>query len=47
MEFIIENLSQEEIDIMESSTIDWCPDYIGSNRRDIIVFFRKRQRCSY
>lgn len=41
MEFIIENLSPGEIDIMESSDIDWCPDDIGSNRSDIVVFSEK------
>ena len=25
-EYIIENLTKREIDIMESSDIEWCPD---------------------
>ena len=27
-EYIIENLTKREIDIMESSDIEWCPDDI-------------------
>ncbi len=38
MEYIIENVTNEEIDIMESSDIEWCPDYISSDNTDIVVF---------
>lgn len=38
MEFIIENLTNDEIDILESSDIEWCPDDIGSKTADIVVF---------
>lgn len=38
MEFIIENLTQKEIDILESSDIEWCPDDISADNTDIVVF---------
>ena len=38
MEFIIENLTQREIDIMESSDIEWCPDDMSGDTADIVVF---------
>lgn len=38
MEYIIENLTKREIDIMESSDIEWCPDDISSDSTDIVVF---------
>lgn len=48
MEYIIENLTKREIDIMESSDIKWCPDDISSNNTDIVVFTQKdRDRALY
>ncbi len=44
MEYIIENLTKREIDIMESSDIEWCPDDISSNNTDIVVFHPKGSR---
>ena len=41
MEYIIENLTKREIDIMESSDIEWCPDDISSDSTDIVVFNKK------
>lgn len=41
MEYIIENLTKREIDIMESSDIEWCPDGISSNNTDIVIFTQK------
>ena len=41
MEYIIENLTKREIDIMESSGIEWCPDDISGDNTDIIVFNEK------
>lgn len=38
MEYIIENLTKREIDIMESSDIEWCPDDISADNTDIVVF---------
>lgn len=38
MEFIIENLTQKEIDVLESSDIEWCPDDISADNTDIVVF---------
>lgn len=40
MEYIIENLTKEEIDILESSDIEWVPDDISANNTDIVVFER-------
>ena len=41
MEYIIENLTKREIDIMESSDIEWCPDDMSGNNPDIVVFNEK------
>lgn len=41
MEYIIEDLSEKEIDILEKSDIEWCPDDILSDSRDIVVFNEK------
>ena len=41
MEYIIENLTKKEIDIMESSDIEWCPDDMFGNNTDIVVFNKK------
>lgn len=41
MEYIIENLTKREIDIMESSDIEWCPDDISGDNTDIVVFNEK------
>ena len=41
MEYIIENLTKREIDIMESSDIEWCPDDILSDTSDIVVFSKE------
>lgn len=41
MEYIIENLTKREIDIMESSDIEWCPDDISADNTDIVVFSEK------
>lgn len=38
MEYIIENLTKREIDIMESSDIEWCPDDMSGDNTDIVVF---------
>ena len=48
MEYIIENLTRREIDIMISSDIEWCPDDISSDNTDIVVFTQKdRDRALY
>ena len=39
--YIIENLTKREINIMESSDIEWCPDDISSDNTDIVVFNKK------
>ena len=41
MEYIIENLTMRELDIMESIDIEWCPDDISSDNTDIVVFNKK------
>ena len=41
MEYIIENLTKKEIDIMVSSDIEWCPDDISSDNTDIVVSAKK------
>mgnify|MGYP007090638678 CR=1 FL=1 len=38
MEYIIERLTKREIDIMESSDIEWCPDDMSGDNTDIVVF---------
>lgn len=38
MEYIIENLTKREIDIIESNDIEWCPDDISGDNTDIVVF---------
>ena len=40
-EYIIENLTKREIDIMESSDIEWCPDNISADTTNIVVFNEK------
>lgn len=41
MECIIENLTKREIDIMESSDIEWCPDDMSGDNTDIVLFNEK------
>lgn len=41
MEYIIEKLTKREIDIMESSDIEWCPDGMSGDSTDIVVFDEK------
>ena len=38
MEYIIKDLTKREIDIMESSDIEWCPDDMSGDNTDIVVF---------
>lgn len=38
MEYIIERLTKSEINIIESSDIEWCPDDISGDNTDIVVF---------
>ena len=40
-EYIIENLTKREIDIMESSDIECCPDDMSGDNTDIVVFDEK------
>ena len=40
-EYIIENLTKREINIIESSDIEWCPDDISGDNTDIVVFNEK------
>ena len=40
-EYIIQNLTKREIDIMESSDIEWCPDDMSGDNTDIVVFNEK------
>ena len=41
MEYIIKDLTKREIDIMESSDIEWCPDDMSGDNTDIVVFNEK------
>ena len=41
MEYIIKDLTRREIDIIESSDIEWCPDYMSGDNTDIVVFNEK------
>lgn len=36
-EFIIPDLTKEEVNILEKSDIDWYPDDILSDKRDVVV----------
>lgn len=38
MEKVIKNLTKEEVDILESSDTEWCPDNITETTYDIVVF---------
>ena len=42
-EYIIENLTKREIDIMESSDIEWCPDDMSGDNTDIVK--KKKKDC--
>ena len=35
-EYIIENLTKREINIIESSDIEWCPDDMSGDNTDIV-----------
>lgn len=37
-EYIIENISREEYEILEDNNIDWCPDDISGGNLDAIIF---------
>lgn len=37
-EYIIENITKEECEILEDNGIDWCPDYIFEMQHDAIIF---------
>ena len=41
MEYIIEKLTKREIDIMESSDIEQCPDGMSGDNTDIVMFNEK------
>ncbi len=38
MEKVIKNLTKEEVDILESSDIEWSPDNMTETTYDIVVF---------
>ena len=37
-EYIIENITKEEWEILEDNGIDWCPDDIFDMNQDAIIF---------
>lgn len=37
-EFIIENITKKEMNILEDNNIDWCPDNMFGTNRDAIIF---------
>lgn len=39
MEYIIENIMEEEWDILEENGIDWCPDDVWTEGFSNIVIF--------
>lgn len=41
MGYVIENLTKAEIDIMESSDVEWCPDDMHGDTSDVVVFTEK------
>ena len=45
-EYIIENLTKREIDIMESSDIEWCPDDMSGDNTDI-TFNRTKMKLRF
>ena len=37
-EYIIENITKEEMEILEDNGIDWCPDDMFLKNHDAIIF---------
>lgn len=37
-EYIIKNVTKEEWEILEDNNIDWCPDEMFGENRDVIIF---------
>ena len=37
----MQNLTKREIDIIESSDIEWCPDDMSGDNTDIVLFNEK------
>ena len=37
-EYIIENITKEEQEILEDNGIDWCPDNMFATNQDAIIF---------
>lgn len=37
-EYIIENITKEEWEILEDNGIDWCPDDMFGTNQDAIIF---------
>ena len=37
-EYIIENITKEEMEILEDNGIDWCPDDMFLTNNDVIIF---------
>lgn len=37
-EYIIENITENEMDLLEDNGIDWCPDDMFGKKRDIVFF---------
>lgn len=42
MEYIIENITKKEMDILEDNDINWCPDDMFGENSDV-VFFEKEE----
>lgn len=38
MEFIIENITKKEYEILEENNINWCPDELFFDNHNIIIF---------
>lgn len=37
-EYIIENITKEEMEILEDNGINWCPDDMFGKNKDVIIF---------
>lgn len=40
-EYIIENITRKEWEILEDNNIDWCPDDMSGNTQDAIIFSKE------
>lgn len=44
MKFIIENITDRELEVLEKNNIEWHPDDIFSENRDIVICGGREER---